>query len=678
VIVSKEVELVWAIILLAVFACSAILLKKGQTGYKIKKITKKRTIKEGWKGWMAWLKNNKKIWIRDLVAFVCILAAAVGLEYTVFQWDSFTHEHYDETFTLAEADACTVNGDDTTYSFQLDEKFVRYIYVYFEGEEDLVTSIHAVVTNGYGSSEEVDVQDSASVQLGKSAISLGQTVQSMDITVATERAGDITQIIIANKYVFWNARFLLVFAGLLYVYLFLVHREFFGKRPALVYSMLALVLGTVLIWSSHYALDSWDEQIHLNNVYVNSWIGHHVDYYDAAMANIELRIPTGDTVEEEQWIGQWLDAHDQEVVLINPKKIYIDYTEIAYIPQIVGQFIGRSLGLHYTAYFFLGKFMNLLFCVAVVACAIHFSKYGKRILMCIGLVPTALFQFSCYTYDGFVLSLLMLGLSLFMTEYLSRGTENWKRIMVSLAAVVVGTFSKAVYIPLLAIYWLLPKDKFTSKKQRILFRGLVAAFILIMLATFVLPILTSTASGTEISGDYRGGDTSQTGQLKLIFSYPATYAGILLRSIGDNLANFFIGPNVLTNFAYRGIYSGIGFFVITLTLMFVYTHDYGVEQEALSLNNRKLTGMKLFQAFLMFGTICLIWTALYLDFTAVGSDHIAGVSPRYYLPLLLPFSFLFINRKLKTTLQLTAYTVMVGLLMYVGAGITIYNLVLKL
>jgi uncharacterized membrane protein len=677
VIVSKEVKLVWVIVLLAVFVCSAILLKKGYTGYKISKVSKKRTIKECWKDWGAWLKNNKKIWIRDLAAVVCILIAATGVEYTVFQWDSFTHEHYHEVLELTNADACTVNGDNTTYSFRLDGKFVRYVYVYFEGDENLVTSIHAVVTNGYGNSEEAEVQDSASALLGKSAIALGQTVQSLDITVATEQAGNITQIIIANKYVFWKARFLLIFAGLLYAYLFLAHRDFFGNRPALVYSMLALVLGTVLIGSSHYALDSWDEQIHLNNVYVNSWIGHHVDYYDAAMANIELCIPAGDTVEEEQWIGQWLDAHDQEVVLTNPKKIYIDYTEVAYIPQIVGQFIGRNLGLHYTTYFFLGKFFNLLFCVAVVACAIHFSKYGKRILMCIGLVPTALFQFSCYTYDGFVLALLMLGLSLFMTEYLSRGTENWKRIMVSQAAIVVGTFSKAVYIPLLAIYWLLPKDKFASKKQKILFRILIAAFILAMLATFVLPILTSTASGTEISGDYRGGDTSQTGQFGLILGHPATYAGILLRSIGNSLANFFIGPNVLTNFAYRGIYSGIGFFVVTLTLLFTYTHDYGVEEEALSLNNRKLTGMKLFQAFLIFGTICLIWTALYLDFTAVGSNYIAGVSPRYYLPLLLPFSFLFINKKLKTTMQLTAYTVMVGLLMYVGAGITIYNLVLK-
>jgi uncharacterized membrane protein len=206
----------------------------------------------------------------------------------------------------------------------------------------------------------------------------------------------------------------------------------------------------------------------------------------------------------------------------------------------------------------------------------------------------------------------------------------------------------------------------------------MAAFILIMLATFVLPILTSTATGAEVAGDYRGGDTSQSEQLKLIFAYPATYAGILLRSIGDTLANFFIGPNVLTNFAYRGIYSGIGFFVVTVTLLFVYTHDYGVAEEAISLNNRKLTGMKLFQAFLIFGTICLIWTALYLDFTAVGSNSIAGVSPRYYLPLLLPFSFLFINRKLKTTIPLAAYTVMTGLLMYVGAGITIYNLVLTL
>ena len=163
----------------------------------------------------------------------------------------------------------------------------------------------------------------------------------------------------------------------------------------------------------------------------------------------------------------------------------------------------------------------------------------------------------------------------------------------------------------------------------------------------------------------------------LILSHPVTYTEILLNSIGNTLAKYFIGPNVLTNFAYRGIYDGIGFYIVMLTMLFTYLHDYGLETEYFPAKKRKLFWMKFFQAFLIFGTICLIWTALYLDFTSVGSFQIMGVSPRYYLPLLLPFSFLFINQRLKVDMTVASYTRMIALLMYLGSGMTIYNLVLK-
>ncbi len=63
---------------------------------------------------------------------------------------------------------------------------------------------------------------------------------------------------------------------------------------------------------------------------------------------------------------------------------FLRYGQRAYLPQILGLGLGRTLGLSYVATVFLGKFFNLLFCTAVVTCAIRFSKYGKRTLMCVG------------------------------------------------------------------------------------------------------------------------------------------------------------------------------------------------------------------------------------------------------------------------------------------------------
>ena len=37
--------------------------------------------------------------------------------------------------------------------------------------------------------------------------------------------------------------------------------------------------------------------------------------------------------------------------------------------------------------------------------------------------------------------------------------------------------------------------------------------------------------------------------------------------------------------------------------------------------------------------VVLVATALYISFTAVGADYIAGCQPRYLLPLLFPMAY---------------------------------------
>lgn len=123
--------------------------------------------------------------------------------------------------------------------------------------------------------------------------------------------------------------------------------------------------------------------------------------------------------------------------------------------------------MSYVATVFLGKFFNLLFCTAVVTCAIRFSKYGKRTLMCVGLLPTTVFLFSSFTYDAFVIALLMLGIALFVTEYLSEEKIQTKRTMVSILAMVVGCFSKAVYIPFWHYIGLCRRTSFIAGDKRI-------------------------------------------------------------------------------------------------------------------------------------------------------------------------------------------------------------------
>ena len=79
-----------------------------------------------------------------------------------------------------------------------------------------------------------------------------------------------------------------------------------------------------LLVTAHHSFDSWDEQIHYNIAYTDSWVWNYMEYSDAVMSNVEMRVPTGDTLEEEQWIGEWLNQANDTVVLSSQKVDFSD------------------------------------------------------------------------------------------------------------------------------------------------------------------------------------------------------------------------------------------------------------------------------------------------------------------------------------------------------------------
>ena len=131
-----------------------------------------------------------------------------------------------------------------------------------------------------------------------------------------------------------------------------------------------------------------------------------------------------------------------------------------------------------------------------------------------------------------------------------------------------------------------------------------------------------------------------------------------MKSLGTTFASYFIGSKVLANFAYRGIYDGIGYFVVLLTMLFTFVTDFGMTEKTYDAQmKRKILMMKIWNAVLIFGTACLVWTALYLDFTPV-------------------LSLIFINQKVRCSMNLENYQSLIAFLMLIGTGISIYCLML--
>jgi len=126
----------------------------------------------------------------------------------------------------------------------------------------------------------------------------------------------------------------------------------------------------------------------------------------------------------------------------------------------------------------------------------------------------------------------------------------------------------------------------------------------------------------------------------------------------------------VTSFAYLGSING--FVLLMAVLIFVAVTDKNkFDKETSNLKVKALmTGIFL-------GTVALICTALYVAFTAVRSEIIAGVQPRYLMPLIFPLLYVLGSSQIKNPIKKNIYSMVIfGIMAAVIFG-GIWNLIIK-
>ena len=230
---------------------------------------------------------------------------------------------------------------------------------------------------------------------------------------------------------------------------------------------------------------------------------------------------------------------------------------------------------------------------------------------------------------------------------------------------ILGCLPKAVYAPMMLmslagisvpVYKMIKRENGPSSRdagrQRSIgdMRSVIVpiAGFMVMIAIFILP----TAFAPAETGDLRGGATSEVSQVGYILSDPIGYALLLIRQMISWIPQCFIGPDCTTfmgalvhgSSEFRGYY--LPYF---LMMVFLCITEPSVEGERLRLG----IGRRIW-IFLMIGAVSvLIWTSMYVAFTVPGSDIIAGVQGRYFIPLIYPLYLLFYSagKKLPAKLE---------------------------
>ena len=641
-----------------------------------------------------------------LAAAILILAAAILLEIFAFNFHGIAEETYTDTFALDGSDSRVRVGyqqflaevDEQTledlryqeemnrlyyellgagYEDQLEDRLVEkdgktymtvqqaVIHVSL-GEERYIKGMkfaypvdesryadYGVEAKFYRDGELLNdylMYDTVSSRLDEGYMNVGMTADEAEFITYGDFAfeGEGASVSFWNQFSFngYRAAFL---AGSGWLVLFLcMARELYLRKLHVVFGIVCLYLGLSMVILVGSNQSGWDEHIHFLKAYEASF-GSTIETPESAMGMRGKYTPGFATAEERSAVTEYLREHDDmETADISYQSRFIGYSTRAYLPQSLFLALARMLHMPFDMQYMMGKAGNLVFYMLVLMLAMGLAKSGRKFIAVLGLMPTPLFLASEYTYDAFITALLFLGFILWLNEIFSDGYLRWQNALLMMACFAAGSWSKQIYIFMIFLLCFLPARKFRDRKSRVfLILGCAAVAGWLLYSIFSAPGAAPTIGvgvdyNLSTAGDRRVQGVSMVGQILYILQNPLTYAKMLLSSMARTLWAYTFGGRAWLDLAYNGLYPtafGIGTAALLLFACLVRTD--GEDRLVLPARYKVLLGV------MFAGIAAVIWTSLYGTYSVVGAATIEGVQARYYIPLMLPLLYIFVNNRIK-------------------------------
>ena len=410
----------------------------------------------------------------------------------------------------------------------------------------------------------------------------------------------------------------------------IVCRRWIGRHAEAGFLVIALTGGLLLSLSLPANKVGFDEEIHFEQ---SCWIAHYrnpvqlsptiFQEFSAGIDTWPLNQPGG--LREQRELNQYLDqTGDYRNGSIRWSADLNKTTFTGYLGQAALLKAGELLHLPFSLLFKLGRLGNLVIYVLVMALAIRKTPVGKGILAFIGLMPAPMMLAGVYSYDPTVTAFTALSCAYMLEAMLNQE----RRLSIRDFAIIMGAFFwgcriKAVYAPLILMGFLIPADRFDTKKKRNWMRAGFAAMFLLMMASFVLPVLISPSE----TGDLRGGATSEAGQMTYVLGQPLAYAAVLFKNIFASFPSYVLGEGVFGTLGHLG--------TISFPCLLYAASAAVILTDTRSSCGKTLTKCQRVWIFILAGACAvLVWTSMYIAFTPPGNTYIEGVQGRYYLPFL--------------------------------------------
>ena len=388
-----------------------------------------------------------------------------------------------------------------------------------------------------------------------------------------------------------------------------------------------------------------DETIHWIKVFEISE-GSLISPIDPETGVSTAFLPTGvDEIVNERSYGEF--RYVDNIPLLNNKlnyneKIKIEnpraesYCFIQYIPETAGVLIGKLITQNPLLIAYMARIGNIVTCIIIMYFAIKLIPFGKNVLLILATIPIAIEGFATISGDGITTSICALFIAYTFYLAFDKNKKCGKKEVLVLAIIgSILSLCKMVYMPIIFLTLIIPKEKFKSKKSKI-----ISISIVIIVGILFNFMWLGFRALTIV------GDTSSTGpnetitKILTMVTNPIGYIQKVLYTISLKGSNYFI-----TLFGGQLEWAEMVKIEIIPYIIGIIAIIIAMSQKN---DKYKLTKFqKIIILFIILAITLLIFTALYTTWSNSKLNYIDGVQGRYFLPILPLILILIGNLKVK-------------------------------
>lgn len=339
------------------------------------------------------------------------------------------------------------------------------------------------------------------------------------------------------------------------------------------------------------------------------------------------------------------------------------YSFICYVPQAFGIWITRLFGASIMVQAYGARAVNLIVYTVLIYFAIKKIPFKKLAVFMIAFLPIAIQEAASISPDAltngicifFVANILHL---MYREEKLSKKDY----VVLGITSVLVALV-KIIYLPLCALVYLIPNDKFDTKKKKWIILSII----------FVLSVLLNLGwlkyANSHYLQAYNGANPKE--QISFVLQDPYRYITTCFRDVHLRI-DYYVQGLLGNDLSHIDIdMSRIMQLPLFLIIIFAFVCDENG-------NIKPDWKVKLLLAGVAVAVIALLFTSEYIAWNPVGNFWVDGVQPRYYIPILLLLAVICHMNSLKLEKKLDyKYIYMFTVVINLHAIVSMMNVYMK-